>query len=57
MRYAVLGFCLTVACLIVQPAQAQVHVNIGINPGVKNESDLDRGQSHMMLGLPVVLPE
>jgi len=31
MRYAVLGFCLTVACLIVQPAQAQVHVNIGIN--------------------------
>jgi hypothetical protein len=57
MRYAVLGFCLTVTCLIVQPAQAQVHVNIGINPGVKNESDLDRGQSHMMLGLPVVLPE
>src|SRR5260370_37001069 len=31
MRYAVLAICLAVACLTVQPAQAQVHVNIGIN--------------------------
>ena len=31
MRYVVLGFCLTVACLISEPVQAQVHVNIGIN--------------------------
>ncbi len=34
MRYVVLAICLAVACLTVQPAQAQVHVNIGINlPG------------------------
>ncbi len=34
MRYVVIGLSLAVACLIVGPAQAQVHVNIGINlPG------------------------
>ena len=31
MRYAVLAICLAVACLTVEPVQAQVHVNIGIN--------------------------
>src|SRR5260370_2302190 len=35
MRYAVIGFCLAVACLtVVRPAHTQVHVSIGINlPG------------------------
>ena len=31
MRYVVLAICFAVACLTVQPAQAQVHVNIGSN--------------------------
>src|SRR5229473_2781974 len=35
MRYAVIGFCLAVACLtVVRPGHTQVHVSIGINlPG------------------------
>ncbi len=34
MRYIMVGCCLAVACLTAVPAQAQVHVDIGINlPG------------------------
>jgi hypothetical protein len=34
MRYAVIGFCLAIACVSAIPAQAQVHVDIGIDlPG------------------------
>jgi hypothetical protein len=34
MRYAVIGCCFAIACVSAVPAQAQVHVDIGINlPG------------------------
>src|SRR5215470_10368424 len=31
MRYAGIGFCVVLVCLIVAPVQAQVHVDIGIH--------------------------
>ena len=53
MRYAVLGFCLAVACLTVPPAEAQVHVNIGINlPGPPQWAVVPNLPVYYALGAP-----